>query len=82
MACARIKLSKAMTALLRSEMETAITQSNLGREDTAIAKLYLLDRIPQIEIAVEYGYDRSTISRRIKAIVSAVELSAKKLRLV
>lgn len=82
MACARVRLPDGMDSLLRPEMETLIEQTNLGREDTAIAKAYLLDHIPQIEIAAEHGYDRSSISRRIPKIVAKVEQTARKLNML
>lgn len=80
MACARPRMSTTK-GLLKSELETVIDQANLGREDTEIAKLYLIDQIPQIDIAIECGYDRSTISKRIKEIVTRVERAARKMGL-
>lgn len=82
MACARVKLPDGMDMLLRPEMEEAINQTNLGREDAAIAKAYLIDHIPQIDIAVEYGYDRSAISRRVPKIIAKVTQTAKKLNML
>lgn len=78
MACARPRRSTTR-GFLKSELETVIEQANLGREDTEIAKLYLIDQIPQIDIAVEYGYDRSTISKRVKEITVKVERAACKM---
>ncbi len=82
MACARVKLPGGLDKLLRPEIEDAINQTNLGREDAAIAKAYLLDQIPQIDIAVEHGYDRSSISRRLPKIIARIEQTAKKLNMV
>lgn len=61
-------------------METAIREANLGNDDTDIAKRYLIDQIPQIEIAAEFGWERSTISRRISRILLKVENAADKLK--
>ena len=61
---------------MRSEMETAIREANLGNDDTDIARRYLIDQVPQIDIAAEFGWERSTISYRI---VSKVERTARKL---
>ena len=47
---------------MRSEMETAIREANLGNDDTDIARRYLIDQVPQIDIAAEFGWERSTIS--------------------
>ena len=59
---------KQLAGLMKDEAERLIEQSNLGREDAQIARLYLIDQIPQIEIAVEMDYERSTISRRFGQI--------------
>ena len=77
---ARVKLPPPLDKLLRSEMETAIREANLGNDDTDIAKRYLIDQIPQIEIAAEFGWERSTISRRISRILLKVENAADKLK--
>lgn len=50
-------------------MERLIHESNLGREDEQIAALYLIERIPQIDIAAEIPLDRSTVSRRMERIM-------------
>lgn len=63
-----------------------IEQAALGEEDTFIAIRYLLDGIPQIEIAEELGdkfeksYNRSTISRRLPRIIHKIERTAIKLK--
>lgn len=59
---------KQLAGMMRGEIEKLIEQSNLGREDEQIARLYMIDQIPQIEIAVEMNYERSTISRRLGQI--------------
>ena len=75
-----MKLPPPLDKLLRSQMETAIREANLGNDDTDIAKRYLIDQIPQIEIAAEFGWERSTISRRISRILLKVENAADKLK--
>lgn len=77
---ARVKLPPPLDKLLRSQMETAIREANLGNDDTDIAKRYLIDQIPQIEIAAEFGWERATISRRISRILLKVENAADKLK--
>lgn len=64
---------------MRSEMETAIQEANLGNDDTDIAWRYLIDQVPQIDIAAEFGWERSTISHRLKRILRKVESTAQKL---
>lgn len=79
MASARVKLPGGLGDLLLVEMETCIIQSNLGRDDTVIAKRYLIDQWPQVEIAAELGWARSTVSGRVPCILRKVQLTAKKL---
>ena len=79
MACARVNLPPALEALMRSQMETAIREANLGTDDTDIAMRYLIDQSLQADIAAAYGWDRSTISHRVKRIVRKVSDTAQKL---
>lgn len=69
---ARVKLPDYFDKLLRSELETAIYESVLDREDTIIATRYIIEKTPQIEIAAELGYERSTISRRINKFLPRI----------
>ena len=78
---ARVQLPKGLSGLLRSELNTAIYEAALSREDELIAKRYLIEKIPQVEIAAELGYERSTISRRMPRILKSVSYAAKKLNL-
>lgn len=80
MSTARVRLPDALDLLLRSEMEAAIREANLGNDDTAIAKRYLIEQVPQIDIAAEFGCERSTISRRMPHILSKVERAAHKMQ--
>ena len=79
MTAARIKLPHSLELLLRVEMEQAIEQANLGTFDTFVAKKYLIEQVPQIDIAEEVGYDRTVITRRIKSILPRVEYAANRL---
>lgn len=76
---ARVRLPGSLGQLLRSEMERAISEANLGNSDSLIAKRYLLERIPQIDIAIELDLERSTISRRLPSIIDRVEKTAQRL---
>lgn len=76
---ARIKLPPELAGLLRSDLERVITEANLGKEDTGIATKYLIEQIPQIDIAEELGMDRSTISMRVKGILRKLAKTAGKI---
>lgn len=75
----RVVLPEFLDTLLKSEMDTAIDQANLGRDDTMIAKRYLIDQWPQIDIAAELGWGRSTVSNRVPRILRKVESAARRL---
>ena len=77
---ARVQLPDCLRGLLRSELEQAIIESALSREDTLIATRYFLEKVPQIDIATELNWERSTISRRLKAIERQVAWAATRLR--
>lgn len=79
MTAARTKLPRSVELLLRSELEVAIEQANLGQFGTFVAKKYLIDQVPQIEIAEELGYDRTVVTRRVKDILPRVEYAAQRL---
>lgn len=81
MSSARVKLPPELNDLLRSEMLQCIEEANLGRDDTDIAKRYLVDQWAQIDIAAELGWTRSTVSARIPRILCRVEQTASKLKL-
>lgn len=76
---ARVDLPDGLSVLLRSELERSIYEAALSRDDSLIAQRYLVEKMPQIDIAVELGWERSTISRRLPHILSAVEQTARKL---
>ena len=79
MTASRCKLPHSLELLLRVELEQAIEQANLGTFDTFVAKKYLIEQVPQIDIAEELGYDRTVVTRRVKRIVPRVEWAAKRL---
>lgn len=55
-------------SMTRSVAERVIYEANLGAEDTKIARMYYIERLPQIEIADEMQMDRKTISERLRWI--------------
>lgn len=79
MSAARIRLPENLEDLLLDEMEACIEQANLGQTDTLIARRYLISQLPQIEIAAELGWTRSTVSQHIPRIIRKVSLTANRL---
>lgn len=75
---ARVRLPEYLDGLLRSEMEEAIREANLGDEETVIAGKYLIAHWPQIDIAAMLGCDRSTVSKRMPRILAKVEAAARR----
>ena len=55
-------------SMTRTVAERVIYEANLGAEDTKIARMYYIERMPQIEIAEEMQMDRKTISERLRWI--------------
>lgn len=76
---ARVRLPVELQYLLRNELESAIEQANLGDIDTDIAQQYLIQKIPQVDIACSLGIERSTISRRLPAILQRIAWAAGKM---
>lgn len=76
---ARIKLPPELGELLKSDLERVIREANLGREDTVIATKYIIEQVPQIDIAVEFGVERTTISQRLKRIIPRLAATARKI---
>lgn len=48
---ARVKLPQELAELLRSELETAIKEAALYRDDELIARRYIIEKWPQMDIA-------------------------------
>lgn len=82
MTCARVRLPRSLELLLRRQLEEAIEQANLGTFDGAVAKKYLIERVPQIDIAIELDCDRSTITRRVPEILRRIEQTAHQLNFI
>ena len=82
MARGRVHLPSDLENLLAGDWERVLGQAMLGREDREIIRLYVLERMPQIEIAEELHMDRSTVSRRMDKILNEARRTAKKLDMV
>lgn len=76
---ARVKLPPELANLLRSELERSIYEAALGRDDTLIATRYIIEKTPQIDIAAELGWERSTVSRHLHNILRTVGYAASKI---
>ena len=50
---ARMTLPPELEHMTRQGMETVIREANIGREDTQIARLYYVDKLPQVDVATE-----------------------------
>lgn len=72
MSNAKPRIPDEIKKLTRSELEYIIKEANLGKEDTEIAEMYLIDKIPQIDIAIEKNVERCTISVKCKKIISRI----------
>lgn len=79
MAKARVRADISKFGFTRSEWETVIKEAALGKENTRIAEMYLLDALPQVEIGAELNLSRSAISKRLPKIIDKVERTARKL---
>lgn len=79
MAKARARSDISKADFTRSEWEMVIREAALGKENTRIAEMYLLDLIPQVEIGEEVGLARSTVSRRLPGIMDKIERTARKM---
>lgn len=73
---ARGRLPKELAALMRDDRVTAIRQAGLGRMDEQIAIQYFIERLPQADVAAIVGRERSTVTRRLKAITPQIRHTA------
>lgn len=62
--------------LLSADFERIIDQSNLGKRETTIAKLWLLEGMRLADIGAAVGYDRSTVGKKLPWILQKVERTA------
>lgn len=76
---ARCKMPDGLDLLLTSEISKAIEEANLGVVNAQIARRYYIDHAAHMDIAVELGYDRSTVSKRLKDIAPRVSRAAARL---
>lgn len=76
---AKVKLPPELANLLRSELETAIYEDALHRDDELIAKRRIIDKWAEMDIAAELGWERSTVSKHIPYILNEVKRVANRI---
>lgn len=77
----RIKLPDSLKELLRDEWGTIIRQGGFNQEDAEIIRLYLIEKLPQIDVAEEIGISRRSINRRLPDILKRAQSVAEKLNI-
>lgn len=75
----RVRVPEGMEELLVSDWERVLSETMLAQEDRKIAKLYIIEKMPQIDVATEMNYDRSTVSRRMGKILKEARRVAERL---
>lgn len=76
---ARVKLPEPLDTLLHSQLEKAIYEAALHRDDELIARRRIIDKWDQIDVAAELGWYRGTVAAHEKYILERVAWAARKL---
>jgi len=79
MAEARINLPPGLDRIHLFQLEDCIIQSNLGEQDREMVRMYLIDKIPQIEIAAEFGCSRTTVHKHLKKAIAKIACTNQRL---
>ncbi len=77
---ARLRLPDSLKGLLRRELAQAVEEACLSPRDREIARLCLVERWAQADIAAQVYCHRSTVSKRMPGILAQVELAAARIR--
>lgn len=77
---ARGRLPDGIAGLTKPELLQVIDAAGIGRENEEIARLYFVDRMPQIDVAAELYLGRATIQRRLPEIKKRMEKATKYLK--
>ena len=75
----KVKLPPELADLLRSDLERAIYEAALHRDDDLIARRCIIEKSAQVDVAAELGWDRSTVSRHLSYIMDEVKRSASRI---
>lgn len=76
---ARLRLPPDLDRIHLFQMEDCIIQANLGEQDRTMARMYLIDRIPQIDIAAEFGCSRTTVYKHLKEAIKKISVTNQRL---
>lgn len=79
---ARVRIPEDLTGLLQGEWEQIIAQAGYSEQDAEIVRRYVMDKTPQIDVAVELDMARSTITRRLPQIYERARHTAAKLQMI
>lgn len=82
MARSRVNLPGELKGLLAGDWERVVNEAMLGAEDREIVRLYIVERLPQVDVADALHMDRSTISRRMGEILKEAQRTARRLNLI
>lgn len=82
MARSRVNLPGELKGLLAGDWERVINEAMLSAEDKEIVRLYIVEQLPQVDVAGELHMDRSTISRRMDKILTEARRTARRLDLI
>lgn len=82
MARSRVNLPGELKGLLAGDWDRVIDEAMLGAEDREIVRLYIVERLPQVDVADALHMDRSTISRRMGEIFREAQRTARRLNLI
>lgn len=82
MARSRVNLPGEFKGLLAGDWERVINEAMLSAEDKEIVRLYIVEQLPQVDVAGELHMDRSTISRRMDKILTEARRTARRLDLI
>ena len=79
MSKARVKLPQDLEKIHLFQLEDCIIQANLGKRDRSMARMYLIDKIPQIEIAAECDCSRTTVCKHLKKAIDNIAVTNRRL---
>ena len=82
MASARVNIPADLSGLLQSEWERIIQESGYSKQDAEIVRRYVLEKVPQIDVAIDLCMERSTLSRRLPGIYARARQTAEKLKIL
>lgn len=82
MSGARVRLPPELDGLLASEWEAIAREAGYSAEDAEIVRQYIVQKLPQMDVAAELYVSRSTISRRLPEIYARAKAVARKMQYI